>query len=156
MRICSGAGCLRAVPDDVRFCDECRPHTRTSQTVQAESEIRDHTTGYDAGLDKLRKCGRWQLLRARVVREEPFCVRCGLRPTEIVDHIVPALVAVQQARDSGRYPMDRYAGYYLRTNLQGLCRPCHGIKTLEDKAHVGPWTSVLEKEDAKPKRKWFF
>ena len=69
-----------------------------------------------------------------------MCARCNLAlSANIADHIVPAGVAVQQARDSGRYPYDKYAGYYLLSNLQGLCRPCHGVKTLEDKAHVGPW-----------------
>jgi len=76
--------------------------------------------------------------------------------TEIVDHIVPALVAIQQAQESGRWPFDKYAGYFLQTNLQGLCRSCHGVKTLEDKAHVGPWTNVVEEYDKAPKKVWSF
>jgi 5-methylcytosine-specific restriction endonuclease McrA len=150
MRVCSGAGCLRAVPDDVRYCDECVP------VASNHDETRTHTSGYDAELDALRKGTRWQRLRRRVIQEQPLCARCALRLSEIVDHIVPALVALRQAQDSGRYPLDKSAGYYLRSNLQGLCRPCHGDKTNEDKAHIGPWEDVVTKELMAVRRKWSF
>ena len=52
--------------------------------------------------------------------------------------------------------MDRYAGYYIRSNLQGLCRPCHWDKTNEDKTHVGLWPDVVAVELASPKRVWSF
>jgi 5-methylcytosine-specific restriction endonuclease McrA len=106
-------------------------------------------------LDALRKGTRWQRVRAQVIRSCPLCARCELRVSEIVDHIVPAGVAVQQARDSGKF-MDRDAGYYFRTNLQGLCRPCHYDKTAEDKTHAGPWPDVILKELNKPKKVWSF
>lgn len=150
MRICSGSGCLRAVADDVRFCDECKP------TGAQSDEIREHGNKYDAELNEIKKGTRWQRLRARVVQEQPLCARCELSITEIVDHVVPAQIAIQQARASGKYPFDRYAGFYLRSNLQGLCRPCHGAKTIEDKAHTGPWPDVVAKETATQCRPWSF
>lgn len=150
MRICSGPGCLRAVPDDVRFCDECKP-----ETVAAD-EIRQHSHSYDAELDRLRKGQRWQRVRAIVIRRDPFCKRCELELSKLVDHIVPAREAIAQAQVSGLYPRDRYAGYYLVSNLQGLCYACHSKKTDEDKRHVGPWPDVISKEQEKPKRKWTF
>jgi len=85
-----------------------------------------------------------------------MCVRCQLSIAREVDHIAPADVAIQQARDSGRYPFDRHAGYFLKSNLQGLCRPCHAVKTIEDKSHVGPWPDVIAKEEAAPKKRWAF
>lgn len=148
MRLCSG--CQTKVEDNVRYCDECQPQTPSTD------EIHTHTTAYDELLDKLRKGTRWQRLRLYVVRQEPFCRRCGEAVTEIVDHIVPAAIAIMQAQLSKRWPFDRYVGYYLRTNLQGLCRSCHGTKTLEDKSHVGPWPDVVAKEIAAPKRRWAF
>ena len=150
MRLCSG--CQTKVPDDVRFCDECRaeraPHTQTGG--------HEHTTGYDAVLDGLRKSARWQKVRAKAIARCPMCARCNLQLSEIVDHIVPALVAIQQARDSGKFPFDKYAGYFLLSNLQGLCRECHYRKTLEDKTHVGPWPDVVAIETAAPKKRWTF
>src|SRR6266849_4784496 len=132
MRVCSGAGCLRAVPDDARFCGECR--TERGVAVKTDS-IKDHSTAYDAVLDGLRKGTRWQSIRRTVMQRDPICKRCGLAPSEICDHIVPAAIAIMQAQESKRYPLNKYAGFYLLSNLQGLCRPCHGIKTVEDKTH---------------------
>jgi len=153
MRLCSGAGCGRKVADDVRYCDECK--AERGETVKTD-DIKNHTTGYDAELDALRKGTRWQRIRDIAIKRCPLCARCQLAVSEIVDPIVPAGVAVQQARDSGRYPIDKYAGYYLLSNLQGLCRPCHYAKTIEDKAHVGPWPDVIAKEMSAPRKKWSF
>jgi len=153
MRICSGQGCLRAVPDDVRLCDECASDNK--QAVAPVDGITEHLNRYDAELDSLRKSQRWQRLRALVVRSCPMCARCNCMISEIVDHIVPARVAISQARLSGKY-LDRNAGYFLRTNLQGLCRPCHWTKTMEDKTHVGEWPDVVERERLAPKRVYSF
>lgn len=150
MRICSGVGCLRAVPDTVRFCDECKPAMQVDT-----SGIRSHTSGYDAEIDRLRKGTRWPKIRVQVIRRQPLCARCELRVSEICDHIVPAREAIEQARASGKY-LDKYAGYFLLSNLQGLCRPCHGLKTDEDKTHTGPWPDVVAAEAAAPKRRFSF
>jgi 5-methylcytosine-specific restriction endonuclease McrA len=149
VRVCSGAGCLRAVPDDVRFCDECKP------TAADTDGIRKHSSGYTPELDALKKSTRWQRLRVLVLRAQPLCVRCQKRVAHEVDHIVPAQEAIAQAQVSGRF-IDKYAGYFIRSNLQGLCRACHAAKTLEDKRHVGPWPDVLAIDDAKPKKVWTF
>lgn len=85
-----------------------------------------------------------------------MCKRCDRALTEIIDHIVPASVAIAQAQASGRFPFDKYAGYFLMSNLQGLCRKCHGAKTSEDKAHIGPWPDVMVQEDAQPRKVWRF
>jgi len=153
MRLCSGAGCGRKVADDVRYCDECK--AERGEAAQPD-DARTHSTAYDAVLDGLRKGTRWQRVRDIAIKRCPLCARCQLAVSEIVDHIVPAGVAVQQACDSGRYPLDKYAGYYLLSNLQGLCRPCHYAKTLEDKTHVGPWPDVVEAEARAPKKRWVF
>lgn len=152
MRLCSGAGCGRAVPEGVRFCDECKPKT----SAPPDAAGKQHTSGYDAVLDGLRKSARWQRVRDVVIKRDPICKRCDRAVSEIVDHIVPAPEAIAQAQVSGRYPFDKYAGYFLKTNLQGLCRPCHYQKTLEDKMHTGPWPDVVQKELAAPRKKWVF
>lgn len=68
--------------------------------------------------DAIYRSPRWARLRAQVLREQPICA--GLNghtcdaPSEHCDHIVAL-------RNGGR-PYDR-------TNIQGLCRPCHSRKT---------------------------
>lgn len=54
----------------------------------------------------------WGQLRAQVLREEPTCRSCG-EPSTTVDHIIP--------RTQG--------GGDERSNLQALCKRCHGNKT---------------------------
>jgi hypothetical protein len=149
MRICSGAGCLRAVPDDVQLCTECRP----SKAIQASDGIKAHNTGYDPELDRLRKSPRWQRLSHSVLRSQPICKRCDHNVAEITDHVVPAREAMAQMELAGR---GRTEGYFLRSNLQGLCRACHWVKTNEDKTHVGEWPDVIENERLAPPRKWTF
>jgi 5-methylcytosine-specific restriction protein A len=153
MRLCSGAGCGRKVAEDVRYCDECK--TERGEAVNAD-DTRTHTTGYTELEDSLRKTARWQSIRRTVLHRDPFCKRCDAATSEICDHVVPALVAIQQAQESKRYPLDKHAGYFLLSNLQGLCRSCHGKKTLEDKAHVGPWPDIIAIEAAAPKKVWAF
>jgi 5-methylcytosine-specific restriction endonuclease McrA len=158
MRLCSGIGCGRAIPEDTRFCAECISE-RGSKTplVDATRQHNATNTGaYDAELDKLRTNSRWQRVRDIAIKRHPLCQRCDLRLSEIVDHIIPAQVAIAQARASGRFPFDKYAGYFLMSNLQGLCRPCHGKKTVEDKAHICEWPDVMVQADAQPKKRWTF
>jgi 5-methylcytosine-specific restriction endonuclease McrA len=135
----------------VRFCEECE-----AERAPQPTEDRTHSTSYDAKLDELRKGAKWQRVRNIAIKRCPLCARCKLAVSEIVDHVVPAREVIAQAQASGLFPYDKYAGYYLMTNLQGLCRPCHWIKTNEDKMHVGPWPDVMEKEAAAPKKVWTF
>jgi 5-methylcytosine-specific restriction enzyme A len=150
MRICSGAGCLRAVNDEVRFCDECKP------IVEVQDDTRAHTLSDRERFRALYSGPRWQKLRVRVIQRCPLCARCELSISEIADHIVPSGVAIAQAQESGKYA-DLYAGFFFMSNLQGLCRSCHYDKTMEDKTHSGPWPDVVEKERlTPPKRMWSF
>ena len=152
MRICSGAGCLRVVAEDVRFCDECKPQPQSPSTPDG---IRTHTNTDRERYAFLYSSPLWSRIRGRVVREQPMCATCGKRLTTIVDHIVPAGVAIAQAEEAGIVGV-KYAGFYMRSNLQGLCRECHYIKTNEDKAHVGEWLNVCIRDSATAKRKWSF
>lgn len=156
MRLCSGPGCGRAVPDDSRFCKECSAERSSNNASQSGEGIRQHTHGeYDAVLTTLNKGTRWQRIRERAIRKCPMCARCDVVLSEIVDHVVPAAVAVHQVIVSCTYPLDKYAGYYFMSNLQGLCRRCHAVKTMEDKARTDPWPDVLATERA-VKKVWKF
>lgn len=153
MRICSGAGCLRAVADDVRYCDACKPHTDTTHTQHTTTHT--HT---NADRDKyafLYSSAMWTRLRNVVIREQPMCVRCKLRLTAIIDHIIPAGVAIAQAQESGKYG-SKYAGFYIKSNLQGLCRPCHLWKTIDDKTHTGVWDDVTLNDERFKRRAYSF
>jgi len=148
VRLCSG--CQSKVPDNTRYCSECKP-TRTDDGIRSHAPATTDREQYA----HLYAGNRFQDgIRPRILQRDPICKRCGIDPSVIVDHIVPAGEAIRQAQESGRYPFSPYAGFYLLSNLQGLCRACHAIKTAEDKAHVGEWPSVLDAEDRAPKKVW--
>lgn len=149
MRICSGAGCLRAVADDVRFCDECKPQ------IIAPDDIRSHTLTDRERYHFLYSSARWTKLRTVVARSQPYCAVCQNKTTAIVDHIIPAGVAIVQAQESKQY-MDKWAGFFIRSNLQGLCHVCHIQKTIGDKAHCGAWPSVVSESTPLKRRSWSF
>lgn len=162
MRVCSGAGCLRTVPDDVRFCPVCAPKAEPDDGIRsytpAEPEgIREHSTADRDRLGHLYGGPRWKKhTQPAVLRRDPICKRCDKDLSTIADHVVPASEAIRQAQASGRWPLNAVAGFYLMSNLQGLCRSCHKLKTDEDKAHSGPWPDVVAKELTAPKKKWSF
>ena len=54
-------------------------------------------------------------LHARVLAEEPVCRLCGTRASRHVDHVV----SVSRRPDL----------FGVRSNLQGVCPPCHRSKT---------------------------
>jgi 5-methylcytosine-specific restriction endonuclease McrA len=145
---------MRAIPDDAKRCDECNAERNVTATLNGAA--RTHSNSYDEQLDTQRKSARWQRTRARVLKRDPFCKRCETAIADICDHIVPAREAIAQAQVSGRFPVDKWAGYFIETNLQGLCPPCHAIKTQEDKAHVGPWPDIIAAWLLRPKKVWSF
>ena len=150
MRLCSG--CQTKVQDNVRFCDGCTAERNPVDTDQ----LKQHTVSDRVRFAFLYVGERWKRkVQPLAAKRYPCCARCN-QLSDLIDHIVPAGEAIRQAQASGRYPYDKWAGFYLMSNLQGLCRSCHGIKTLEDKAHVGPWPDVVAKEAAAPKKVWSF
>ncbi len=57
---------------------------------------------------------RWRALRKIVLREEPICRMCQREASSHVDHIIPRKKRPDLA--------------FERSNLQGLCQPCHNAK----------------------------
>src|SRR6202041_98762 len=142
MRLCGG--CSSKMPDDVKgLCAACKAERQPKDDGIRSNAVVSHNGTYDAELDKLNKGTRWQKVRALIVKRDPMCKRCGVARTEMVDHILPAFEVIRQAIASKLWPFEKYAGYYLQCNLQGLCCKCHAIKTAEDKQHVGTWPDVI-------------
>ena len=62
---------------------------------------------------------RWQRLRAEVVQSDPFCRSCRARGLRVLT------VDIDHIRKHDGDPVL----FWDRTNLQGLCKPCHTVKT---------------------------
>ena len=100
MRVCAQPGCPILTTESY-----CPQHRRS-----IDKAIKERT----AEQRKVYTTRRWKALRRRVLREQPWCAVCGMRPATDVDHIIPL-------REGGP-PFDR-------VNVQGLCKADHSAKT---------------------------
>jgi 5-methylcytosine-specific restriction endonuclease McrA len=157
MKLCSG--CQTKLPDNWKgLCTACKADRNKPVCDDIKSNVAAHRVGvYGPELDKQNKSRKWiEYTRPRILKRDPMCKRCDVELSEIVDHVVPAAIAVEQARESKRWPFDAWVGYYLETNLQGLCRGCHGKKTADDMQRKVPWPNILDEYDKRPKKVWSF
>lgn len=89
-------------------CKSCGTRTSRGDLCEAcKAPPRERPSAAARGYD-----GEWRRLRVQVLAEEPNCRQCG-RPAQHVDHITPL----------------REGGTHERSNLQGLCHPCHSRLT---------------------------
>lgn len=65
------------------------------------------------------KSQRWKVLRMKILERDGWkCLKCGSRKRLEVDHVNAVRIAPDRAFDP--------------TNLQVLCGPCHGRKTMTE------------------------
>lgn len=103
VRLCAEPTC----PELAVKKGRCREHL-------IEQRRTNRPTGY-----LLYRTKRWAILSRRVKFEQPICATEGCdRLTTDVDHIVP---------------LSEGGALWSRSNLQGLCGYCHGIKTAEER-----------------------
>ena len=104
MQFCGEPGCSALVPSG-----RCATHAPRDRAQRP---------GY-TDVHRWYSSQAWQRLRLAVLQDEPFCRSCraaGLNVlTTDIDHIV---------KHDGHA-----ARFWDRSNLQGLCRPCHTRKT---------------------------
>lgn len=136
MRICSGPGCYAKVPEDVRFCDECKPDSKPER-----ERVKRSTS--DPILQEYWTT-RWQKLRAKAKQMHPFCA--GFRGecnelSRVVDHNIPARLMSKVCKALGLFPLERFPGFYLLPNLVGLCHRCHNKKSLVEDGM--DWSAAL-------------
>lgn len=136
MRICSGPGCLAAVPDNVRFCAECKPDSQPTQTRVERGRTDPIMLEYGTK--------RWQQVRQMALQRHPYCAgwqgECN-ELSRVADHNVPARLVVRVCRALGLFPFQQWPGFYIVENLIGLCHSCHTKKTKVEDAQ--DWTAQL-------------
>lgn len=102
LRYCSTPGC------GVRVArGECPQHRK-------ERRQRDDARRKGAAHRAVYGNPAWGRLRAQVLAEEPLCRVCQREWAAVVDHITPVSAG---------------GAAFERSNLQGLCEPCHNRKT---------------------------
>jgi len=119
-RLCDIHG-LWSKTTTVTRCPQCK--TQTAKSYDKTSRDKD--------LDKFYHSINWKRARIRQLRANPLCVECH-RPAQIVDHIIEL----------------RYGGAKLSSsNLQSMCKPCHNIKTVQERIKRGGAVKSLPNDD---------
>lgn len=117
----------------MRFCDECKPDApvKPSRWERAKNDpimAQFSTT-------------RWARFRQPVIQQCPMCAECHITTSAVADHKIPARLIVRVCRWLKLFPLDRWGGFYIRANMQGLSHSCHNKKTkVED---TQDWTDEL-------------
>lgn len=157
MRICSGAGCTRTVPDMVTFCHECKPGKANIDGIRSHVPAGKAAPSYTGGLKlsgneraaddpfQAEYMGKpWREgTRRRALQRYPFCSECKRAPSAIVDHRIPARVVHAECVKRRLFPLERLRGFHLLDNLTGMCHGCHNEKTASEAGRN--WTDDLEK-----------
>jgi 5-methylcytosine-specific restriction endonuclease McrA len=136
MRICSGPGCGRAVPDNVRFCVECKADSKPEQTRVDRARTDPIMLEYGTK--------RWHTVRRLGLQKQPFCKGWSCECNEVAkvgDHHIPARLVVKVSRALGLFPYEKWPGFYILDNVAGLCHSCHTKKTKVEDAQ--DWTEQL-------------
>lgn len=104
MQFCNEPGCGVLVPNG-----RCPTHAPRGRLTRQDY----------AKVHRWMVSARWLRLRAQALRDEPFCRQCRARGRKVltvdIDHIV---------KHNGNA-----VRFWDRSNLQGLCKPCHTVKT---------------------------
>jgi 5-methylcytosine-specific restriction endonuclease McrA len=153
MKMCGG--CSSKMPADQKgMCAKCKADR--NKTV-AHDGIKEHGVSDHVRYAFLYASERWKRnVQPQALKKCPMCARCHIKVSELVDHRVPVSEVIRQAQASGLYSGSPYAGFYFTTNLDGLCRACHWVKTNEDKMHTGPWPDAVALEQSKPRKVYSF
>ena len=103
----------------LKYCARCQGVCTGACKNEASRE-------YDKGrrddpFKALRNTARWRALRLFIKLRDVLCKKCGHQVIKEIDHIVPARLWVAQGGD-----------FFDKSNLQGLCKSCHSIKTRKE------------------------
>lgn len=91
-------------PETAIYKGRCRTHARTQERTRYNAETR-----------KWYSTEAWLVLRLSVLHDDPICTDCRAQASTEVDHKTPHRGV--------------YALFWERSNLQGMCKACHGRKT---------------------------
>jgi 5-methylcytosine-specific restriction endonuclease McrA len=110
-KICGRPGCTRLIDSGERYC---REHTVTIQNRKPyENAVRTNAPLYNTV--------RWRKLRNRILKEYPYCFKCGIGKQESslhVHHIIE--------------PRGNEDLFFDESNLVSVCEACHRVLTAKE------------------------
>jgi 5-methylcytosine-specific restriction protein A len=104
-KLCNHPGCNRLIDIGERYCPE---HTRERKPF--ENAVRANASLYNTVA--------WRKLRGKILKEHPYCTRCGISKKETSLHVHHRIE-----------PRGNEALFFDETNLLPLCESCHRVIT---------------------------
>jgi hypothetical protein len=108
-KICNSPGCNELIPPTERYCQ----HHKKESPPPFSSAIRFN--------EALYKTSHWRKLRAKILREQPNCFKCGISGSKAkleVHHIIA--------------PRGNEELFFDENNLVSVCQVCHKIITNQE------------------------
>jgi 5-methylcytosine-specific restriction endonuclease McrA len=108
-KICNYPGCTTLIAMTERYCGE---HKRENSTP-FQNAVRTNAALYNTD--------RWKKLRSKIVKEHPYCSRCGISKKESrleVHHIIA--------------PRGSEELFFDEDNLVPVCESCHSVLTAQE------------------------
>ena len=118
---CNAQGC-NVLTRNPRYCEA---HADVGKQFEVKQREKQRETSSQRGYSY-----KWQQARKSYLAKHPLCAECERQGLVVVatdlDHIIP-------------HKGDKDA-FWVRSNWQGLCRPCHSRKTA---AEDGGWGNAV-------------
>jgi len=114
IKLCGERGCGNPARPGLSAKGRGDVHARE---LERERSARRRQKAIDHAGRTVYKTAQWSALRRAVLLEQPICAIWDERLSEEVDHI---------------RPLTSGGARYARDNVQGVCRPCHHLKTARE------------------------
>ena len=105
-KICNFPSCSTLIEPDKRYCNKHMPEKR----VPFEGAIRSNAQYYNTT--------KWRSLRKKVLKDQPYCSKCGIDSNLHIHHRIPA---------RGDEEL-----FFNEDNLTVLCEGCHRVVTAKE------------------------
>jgi 5-methylcytosine-specific restriction protein A len=105
-KICNSPGCNELIAPTERYCQ----HHKKESPPPFSGAIRFN--------EALYKTSHWRTLRAKILKEQPNCFKCGISGSESkleIHHLVP--------------PRGNEELFFDENNLMTVCSACHRVIT---------------------------
>jgi len=105
-KICKEPGCSTLINGDSTYCEK---HIR-SKRVPFQNAVRSNESLYNTT--------KWRKLRKQILKDIPYCVRCGTTINLELHHKIP--------------PRGDEDSFFDEDNLIPVCKRCHRLETARE------------------------
>jgi len=106
VKICKEVGCNNLIQIDKTYCDRHKKEKRTP----FQNAVRTNENLYNTS--------QWRRLRKKILKDQPYCVKCGINEQLEAHHKTP--------------PRGNEELFFDENNLIILCRSCHRTATAKE------------------------